>query len=234
MKFHLKNCSFPEKGFTLFELLIAMALTALIGAVLFQTWSMVAHSGAEAAKIVGAREGERIVFSLMDNDFTGMIFPGEETSNLPFPSKQPIELSGEFYEAMGKKKERKAKNGRKTLISFAGSTSLASDIASPGWPVCIEYVLEKNGAAYNLIRRERQTCGISGDFPWQENALLENIVDAQVELIFENGRRLAEWDARDLKIPPVALRLGWKSDNNSEKEILFPIFPWRVEVEWEE
>ena len=234
MKYRLKNCSSPDEGFTLFELLIAMALTALIGAVLFQTWNMVAHSGTDAAKLVRKRERERIVFSLMDNDFTGMIFPREETSNLPLPSKQPIDWTDEFYELMGRKKEQNSQKKDKTLITFAGVTSLTSNEAKPGWPVCIEYVLAKNGTNYNLLRREREACGISGDFPWRDNVLLENILDADVELIFENGRRLAQWDSTDLKFPPTALRLSWISPNHTENEILFPILAGRIDVEWEE
>lgn len=234
MKYRLKNCSSPDAGFTLFELLIALALTALIGAVLFQTWNMVAHSGADAARLVSQRERERTIFALMDNDFAGMIFPREETSNLPFPSKQPIDDSDEFYELMGRKKEKDAQGKRKTLIAFAGVTSLAADEAMPGWPVCIEYVLDKNNTNHDLVRREREACGISGDFPWRDNVLLENILDADVELIFENGRRLAQWDDSDLKFLPIALRLAWTGADNEEKEILFPVFPGRVEVEWEE
>lgn len=234
MKYHLKNSSSLDEGFTLFELLIAMALTAVIGAVLFQTWNMVAHSSVDAVKIVNKREKERIVLALMDNDFTGMIFPREETSNLPFPSRQSIDWSDEFYEALGKNKEKRAQNQRKTLIAFAGITSLATEAAMPGWPVCIEYILDKDGTKYNLLRRERQTCGIDGDFPWQENILMENIKDADVEFIFDNGRRLREWDSSDLKSPPEVLRFSWTSENNMEKEILFPLFPGRIEVEWEE
>ena len=234
MKYCLKNCFSPEDGFTLFELLIALALTALIGSVLFQTWNMTAQSGADAAKLVSRREKERIVYALMDNDFTGMIFPREETSNLPFPSTEPIDQSEEFYKIMGRDKKKRERNKRKTLISFAGVTSLASSETAPGWPVCIEYVLDGNGSNNTLLRRERQACGISGDFPWRENTLLENIRDAEAELIFDNGVRRTKWTDEDLKAQPVALRLIWTKSNGVEEEMLFPVFQGRIEVEWEE
>ena len=49
-----------EAGFTLLELLIAMALTAVIGMVLFSTYSMVMNNGQSVRALVLEREGERI------------------------------------------------------------------------------------------------------------------------------------------------------------------------------
>ena len=78
MKFPWSKSCIPESpgdppgGFTLFEMLIAMALTAVIGAVLFRTWDMVALSGRQAQQAVAARERERIVFGIIDNDMAAL------------------------------------------------------------------------------------------------------------------------------------------------------------------
>ena len=56
------------KGFTLFELLIAIMLTAVIGTVMFKTWDTAVKSGEKATQAVEGRERDRIVFGIMDND----------------------------------------------------------------------------------------------------------------------------------------------------------------------
>lgn len=230
----MKNSFSPEAGFTLFELLIAMSLTAIIGAVMFQTWSMTAQSGADASRIVGEREKERIVLALIDNDMATMIFPGEENANLPSPTADPIELSDEFYEAMDRKKDDKKDKTTRVLLSFAGGTSLSGDSSSPGLAVCVEYSMRKSEREYALIRRERAHCGLSGDFPWLETTIMDNISRASFEMVYADGKRLAAWKKEDLKPEPVALRLTWTPAGEKEREILFPVFPGSVDVEWEE
>ena len=234
MKYRSRNSSSPEAGFTLFELLIAMALTAIIGAVMFQTWNMTAQSGVDASRIVAEREKERIVLALLDNDMATMIFPGEENANLPPPATDSIELSDEFYEAMDRKRDDKKDKTSRTLLSFAGGTSLSGDSPSPGRAVCVEYVLRKSEREYALIRREREHCGLSGDFPWLETTLMDNISRASFEMVYADGKRLSAWKKEDLKPEPVAMRLTWTPSGEKEKEILFPVFPGSVDVEWEE
>lgn len=215
-------------------MLIAMCLTAVIGAVMFQTWNMVAESGTEAARIIKSREKERIALALMDNDFVNMIFPGEENRNLPAPASAPIELSDEFYELMDRKKEDIKNKNTVTLLSFAGGGSLNQESELVGLPFCIEYNLRGNGANFALERRERPNCGVSGDFPWQESVLLDDLKEAKFELIFPNGSRLSHWQTADLNPQPIAVRLVWTARDSQEKEILFPLLPQRIEIDWEE
>ena len=132
-----------------------------------------------------------------------------------------------------KKKETPASNV-KTLISFATATSLTREKTSPDAPVCVEYILRKTDAKYALARREREHCGLSGDFPWVENILLENLSDASAEIILQNGKKLSNWETEDLTPFPVALRLAWTTADANEQEILFPILPQRIEIDFEE
>ncbi len=211
-----------------------MAITAIIGAVMFQTWDMTAQSGADVARITRERERERIVFALLDNDLAGMIFSGEENRRLPSPSTEPIEISDEFYEAMGRKKEDNRDKNSRTLLSFASETSVGEDAGSPGYPVCVEYVLRLTGTRHSLVRRERDLCGVSGDFPWTEAELMDNIERAAFEMIFQNGKKLAKWQKEDLTPPPIAIRLAWTPAGGEEREFLFPVFSGGADVEWEE
>ncbi len=80
------------KGFTFFELLIAIMLTAVIGTVMFKTWDTAVKSGEKAAtQAVEGRERDRIVFGIMDNDMAAIQHPDAENSSLPPRiSKEPI------------------------------------------------------------------------------------------------------------------------------------------------
>lgn len=221
------------KGFTLFEMLIAMMLTAVIGTVMFKTWDMVTQSDKQARKVVAARERERIVFGIMNADFTSIIPP--DGDGLPPLGKEAIGSSDAFYEAMRRKKEDALPRGAEVLLSFAGGSSLKSEGLGLGFPVCVEYRLERDSATRRkLVRRERDYCGVSGDFPWLETIMLENLQDARMELFMADGSILRQWKSGDLKNEPAGVRFVWKEENGREQEMLFPFFERREEVGWQD
>lgn len=65
-------------GFTLVELLIAMTLTAVIGMVLFSTYSMVMDNGKTVRNRVLERESERVFWGILDNDIAGLCLIDEQ------------------------------------------------------------------------------------------------------------------------------------------------------------
>lgn len=175
------------KGFTLFELLIAIMLTAVIGTVMFKTWDTAVKSGEKATQAVEGRERERIVFGIMDNDMAAIQHPDAENSSLPRISKEPILPDEGFYKMMGRKKESGLPGGESVLLSFSTSSSIRQDGRFMGAPVCVEYRLVRQSAdRYGLKRRERGMCGVSGDFPWDETMLMDNLQTAKMELVFED------------------------------------------------
>lgn len=232
MKHHWNEFLSHNSGFTLFELLIAMLLTAIIGAVMFKTWDLVIHAGTDSRQLVALRERERTVFGILDNDMAGMIFPSGD--GLPLPSAAPVEPATEFYEALGRKQESTLPPGASILLSFACGASINPHGIKPEFPVCVEYRLQKTLQGSDLVRRERQACGISGDFPWQETILFKNIDTAKFEFIFPNGRTLARWTPDDLAQHPQAIRFAWRPHGEKERELLFSIFPQKMEIGWDE
>lgn len=70
-------------GFTLVELLIAMTLTAVIGMVLFSTYSMVMDNGKTVRNRVLERESERVFWGILDNDIAGLCLIDDKRSTLP-------------------------------------------------------------------------------------------------------------------------------------------------------
>lgn len=84
-------------GFTLVELLIAMTLTAVIGMVLFSTYSMVMDNGKTVRNRVLERESERVFWGILDNDIAGLCLIDDKRSTPPPLSREPIVSSDAFY-----------------------------------------------------------------------------------------------------------------------------------------
>lgn len=224
------------KGFTLFELLIAMMLTAVIGTVMFKTWDTVVKSGEKARQAVEGRERERIVFGIMDNDMAAIQHPDAENSSLPRISKEPVLPDEGFYEMMGRKKETGLPGGESMLLSFSTSSSIRQADRLMGAPVCVEYRLVRQSAdRYGLKRRERGMCGVSGDFPWDETMLMDNLQTAKMELVFDDGTELETWQPADLDNMPSAIKFSFRKVGMAEEmEVYFPLFARSEEIGWEE
>lgn len=223
------------KGFTLFELLIAMMLTAVIGTVMFKTWDVVIRSGEKARQAVESRERERIVFGIMDNDIAGIQHP-EEDASLPRMSREQLLPDDRFYEIMGRKKDVTLPAGESVLLSFSTSSSLGPDGPVLGSPVCVEYRLTRqSGDKYRLKRREREQCGVSGDFPWNEIMLMDNLRSARMLLVFDDGSELETWQAGDLENAPSSVRFSFrKAGEQKDTDIYFPLFARSEDVGFEE
>ena len=110
-------------GFTLVELLIAMTLTAVIGMVLFSTYSMVMDNGKTVRNRVLERESERVFWGILDNDIAGLCLIDDKRSTLPPLSREPIVPSDAFYRLTEKDKPQPSDD--EVLLSFATSSHLA-------------------------------------------------------------------------------------------------------------
>ena len=129
-------------GFTLVELLIAMTLTAVIGMVLFSTYSMVMDNGKTVRNRVLERESERVFWGILDNDIAGLCLIDDKRSTLPPLSREPIVPSDAFYRLTETDKPQPSDD--EVLLSFATSSHLADMPGTPlPGPVCVEYVLQR-------------------------------------------------------------------------------------------
>ena len=117
-------------GFTLVELLIAMTLTAVIGMVLFSTYSMVMDNGKTVRNRVLERESERVFWGILDNDIAGLCLIDDKRSTLPPLSREPIVPSDAFYRLTETDKPQPSDD--EVLLSFATSSHLAD---MPGTPL---------------------------------------------------------------------------------------------------
>ncbi len=226
----------PPGGFTLFEMLIAMALTAVIGAVLFRTWDMVALSGRQAQQAVAARERERIVFGIIDNDMAALHIASGGISTLPPLGKSAI-LPSEAYHTETGTEAPEPEEGESVLLSFATRVSALPEAASTAEDVfCVEYRLRPVSPNRKmLVRRERAFCGVSGEFPWREIVLFPSLVTARFDLVLPGGRTATEWagDGSD-SANAVGLRLVCKISETEDEECFYShIMARRTEIGWE-
>ena len=211
-----------KAGFTLLELLIAMMLTSVIGVVLFSTYRMVLENGQSLQRIVGERETARMVKAVIDHDMTSMLLSSDDRT-MPLPTQNFIELSPEYYVQTG---ETIPEEVGEIILSFATTHSLTSnvDTRTPA-PVCIEYVLTDSRRGKNLVRRERQYCGIEGSFPWTEILMLQNLESVEVALLIENEFEIT-WS--DPKEPPSAIRFVFEYEDKDKEDIetfIVPLLP---------
>lgn len=209
-------------GFTLVELLIAMVLTALIGAVLFSTYILIADSGVKGRELVQSREAPRIFWGIVDKDIAGVVL----SDALPLPSCTPILSSPKWQETTGNAEEP---SEGICLLSFATTSSLGD--GTEDWlvgPRCVEYVERQGKHGVALIRRERAFCGVDGDFPWTEAVLLTGLEDVRIRLYSSENQ---EWDVPEEKQwyklgakLPQAVRIILKHAGMEEPEtLLIPI-----------
>ena len=211
-----------EQGFTLVELLIAMVLTAIIGAVLFSTYILISDSGVKGRELVQSREAPRIFWGIAETDVSGMILSKE----LPLPSRTPILPSEKWQKATGESAEPAEGT---YLLTFATTSSLEGgpELGLSG-PVCVEYVARQGRSGMALIRRERPFCGVDGDFPWSEAVLLTGLKDVRMRLYSsKNG----EWDMPEEKewhrleaVLPQAIRIILEYEDAEEPETLLVPF----------
>ncbi len=216
-------------GFTLLETLLAMALTAVVGSVLFKTWELVMTSGRDMRSVVQYREPRRIAFAIVDNDLSCVTL-GDRNSSLPLPGRQPIVPDDDFYSRTNR--ERPDDESQDTvLLSFATTASALPEGSRLGSVFCVEYVLRGSGhGTLSFVRRERGMCGVSGMFPWTETVLWRNVDSAAVQFVMQNGEIQEEWTSGQ-RIAPREIRLLIREYGSQEQQVLaVPMFSRRIDI----
>lgn len=172
-----------NKGFTLIELLIAMSLTSIIGMVLFSTYDMVMQFGNSSKEIVFQKEQERLLSTILDNDFANITI----LNNRPIPVFLTKQEPSDQFKQFIKKKETNS-NTDVFVISLQTTFSIHTPEQNNQLPFAhlVEYYLQKNQhGSYNLIRQERPYASIDIDIPPSEILLDKNIKEVKIEALFK-------------------------------------------------
>ena len=204
---------------------------AVIGMVLFSTYSMVMDNGKTVRNRVLERESERVFWGILDNDIAGLCLIDDKRSTLPPLSREPIVPSDAFYRLTETDKPQPSDD--EVLLSFATISHLADMPGTPlPGPVCVEYVLRNGNRSAAFIRRERAYCGVEGDFPWSELVLVRNVKSLEVALYSTKTQFVEDWPS---PLPPgavpEAIRFTLHREEEEQPELfVVPVFPRRSHV----
>lgn len=219
------------RGFTLLEMLIALALTAVVCTVLFSTWRFTASHSVWIHKSVAQRETSRLLPSILDADMAGLTWLQDENGRplLPPPGRVPM---SRFHLPVTDQKDSKFAFDDAVLLAFPTTTSLSRQNAvALVAPVCVEYVLRPLSGGTALVRRERAFCGVRGDFPWEELVLLRNIRRVELAALLPDQGYIVDWEGGTPLPQAIRLRLFREEDNDIPwLELLTPLPQQRVQV----
>lgn len=219
-----------QNGFTLLEMLIALALTAVVSTVLFSTWRFTASHSLWIRRSVIERETERILPGILDADIAGLMQLQDAQGRplLPPISRVPMDS---LHPPVREKAVREAETEDEILIAFPTSTSLMQENPQPvAAPVCVEYVLRPLPGGKALVRRERAFCGVPGEFPWEELVLTRNLREVEMAGLYPDQGYVLEWK-EGMQLPlAVRFRLFRQEDATPWIELLAPLPQQKIQV----
>ncbi|WP_147822604.1 prepilin-type N-terminal cleavage/methylation domain-containing protein [Salidesulfovibrio onnuriiensis] len=165
-----------RSGFTLLEVLVAVALSAVIMMALFAMFGSVADVASSVRAREEAASGVRTLEGLLFDDLRSL-YAGKETE-FRFVGK-----SGSFLGEGG------------TLMAFSTTASLGDNSDGASFSLQrVEYVLKDVSGVGTLFRREKRYCGLSGRWPWVEVPVFRGIDELEVAYADpETDSFLSEW-----------------------------------------
>jgi type II secretion system protein J len=183
---HLEPPPAQPSGFTLLEILLALAILALVLSSLFSAYSetITATELVEASREVD--QAVRLTLAQMADDLKSL-YQQEVKGD---PKDSPYRFQGGSEGSDGEAVE---------ILNFASTAHLGFDPAGPSMSVNrIAYVLKKSGEGeryFQLIRRERPFADFQGQGEETEMELADNVEELAVTYRDEAGTTLTEWDS---------------------------------------
>ncbi|BDQ38445.1 hypothetical protein SYK_28050 [Pseudodesulfovibrio nedwellii] len=171
-------------GFTLIEVLVAVALSSVIMMALFGMFNSVVDVASSVKFQESSSYGERT--------FEGILFDD---------LRSVYAASGDSFRFKGKSGSFLGIDG--LLMEFCSTASLNNFGTSPSFSLQrVEYVMKGGSDTKNIYRRERNNCGLSGDWEWVEVPILKEISDIEIEYYDpEDNSFVTEWDGGNAQYP---------------------------------
>ena len=192
----MNNCSRnrPPRGFTLLEVVMALALGATVMVALFATYEGVVDSAQQIRSRSTADRSARVALGIIEDDLRSLA---------PVPKWGVPVVGGPLDEDTGAQGE----------VVLAMTTTTTMDLAAPipHWGIqLVEYELEEGATGTRLVRRERPYAGITGDFEWTEIVLAENVENFEVGLWMPAFNEFTStWQIGGDEAVPLAVRVSF-------------------------
>ncbi|MGB7067277.1 MAG: type II secretion system protein GspJ, partial [Syntrophobacteria bacterium] len=191
-------CGLPwRSGFTLLEILIAIAILALVVSSLYGAYSgtMETTEMVESARDVD--QTARLALMQMVDDFSSLYYKKAEGEN----ENSPFRFQGG--------KEAEGEGG--TVVEFASTSHLGFDGSFPNLRINrVSYVLEKQAddqKYYRLVRMELPFADLSGEREETAVELADTVESLTLTYLNEDGETLSQWDSKAEETAGILPRL---------------------------
>jgi len=195
-----------NEGFTLFEILIALAILALVVSSLYGAYSGTLDTTEMVESIRDVDQVARLALMQMVNDLKSLYYQkaqGEDTES-PYTFGGITEAEGEGGE----------------IVAFATTSRLDFDLTFPSQRINrVSYIMEKqpdNEKLFRLVRKELPFADLSGE----KQEILVEIADGVESLSLtyfnEDGLQFSQWDSESEGLLPrlVHIRLQMAGDKS--------------------
>jgi type II secretion system protein J len=174
-------------GFTLLEVLVAVALSSVIMIALFGVFDSVTDVA------IGIRQHEETAYD--DRTLEAVLF--DDLGSAYVNNNPDFVFTGKGGSFLGVDD---------LLMGFCTSASLNS--AEPGPSLSlqrVEYLLKGGQDGRDLYRRERSFCGLTGEWDWVEVPVLRGLEEMEVEYLdTEDNTFVTEW-ANEMRAPGAVM-----------------------------
>ena len=210
-----------SQGFTLLEILIALAISGIVVACLFAVYNQTLKTGEQVKVRAGLEQSARMIFSQLHRDLEGLYYRPSPNASSP----GPYSFRGGQQSEMSLQGSREGK----LLLRFGSTTSL--DFRGEAFPekklFRIRYILRKAApegeGPYTLLRSQLAFPEIREE-P-SRLALSNQVSDLSLTFIGSSGREQSSWDSlarlEQENKPPlprrVLLKLTLQSKNGAKR-----------------
>ena len=173
-------------GFTLLEILIAIAILALVVSTLYGAYSGTIETTEKVESLRDIDQTARLALMQMADDFKSLYYREAEGD----AEDSPFRFSGGMA----------AEGGEGTVVEFASTSHLGFDLVYPSLRINrIRYVLEQqsdNEKYYRLVRKELPFADLPGEREETSVELADYVESFTLTYLNEDGQSFSQWDTK--------------------------------------
>ena len=195
-----------SRGFTLLEILIAIAILALVVSSLYGAYSGTLDTTEMVESIRDVDQVARLALMQMVNDFKSLYFQkaqGEDTES-PYSFGGVMEAEGEGG----------------AIVAFATTSRLDFDMTFPSQRINrVSYIMEKqpdNEKLYRLVRKELPFADLPGEREEISVEIADGVESLSLTYFNGEGQQFSQWDSKAEGLLPrlVYIRLKMAGDKS--------------------
>ncbi|MCF8030428.1 MAG: prepilin-type N-terminal cleavage/methylation domain-containing protein [Desulfohalobiaceae bacterium] len=179
------------QGFTLLEIMIALAISGIVVACLFAVYNQTLETGEQIKAQAGLEQSARMIFSQLHRDLEGLYYRPSQNASSP----GPYSFRGGEQSGMSRQEPRKGS----PLLRFGSTTAL--DFREESFPekrlFRVRYILREagpEGEGPNILIRSQLAFPEIREEP-SRLALSNQVSDFSLTFIDSSGREQSSWDS---------------------------------------